>query len=243
MSCSRCLNHQGYFANEKGGYEFCAVCRYNEYYNQTERLGIKEWIGWNMANGPIPDDLAAYFLSKGILVEKIEKPEIVVPTISTIGYKFIDYNLKSLHGNDKPWKLYNKFYLDNKKPLKPCHYGYHSSDKPYDAYSYVSTDVLMKVERLGDMIEDKGSNQKVVSRGLRPLAILWVGDIVSLYQDMVITSVQFDAIILKRLHAYTYNKGDGFRNLKDYANRLINKPKAIESIVKELDRFTKVKRG
>ena len=101
----------------------------------------------------------------------------------------------------------------------------------------------MKVERLGDMIEDKGSNQKVVSRGLRPLAILWVGDIVSLYQDMVITSVQFDAIILKRLHAYTYNKGDGFRNLKDYANRLINKPKAIESIVKELDRFTKVKRG
>jgi hypothetical protein len=215
--------------------EYCVSCKYDLYRSQSQNHWKCWGGGWNKNNGnPIPQPL--------ILPET---SPLTPPLISPIGYKFVKYDLKSIHGNEKPWRLFKKFYLDNKKPIKLCSYGYHSSDSPYAAYTYVSEDIILKVERLGEIIpeERSGYQHKVVSRGLRPLAIAWVGDITSSWNDRVITETQFNEFIVKRLNRFTYTKGHGFYDLKRYAESLIRKPQAISSVIQELDRFTKVKRA
>ena len=239
--CTRCKGHPGIFQGVNGGYEYCGVCKYKEYNDQKVKLAYKKWFGWNPANGPMPDYCPGYVASTIIPTPTPAVPP--VPEIAKIGYKFVNSDLTSKSGNTKPWRLFKKVYLDNKKPLKLCEYGFHSSDTPYDAYTYVASDIILRVERLGEILEDKDTNQKTVSRGLRPIAMVWVGDIVSIYIDCMITQAQFNQFIINRLDKYSYHKGNGFLDLKNYAFILNRKSSSHSNLVKELDRFTKVKRA
>lgn len=221
-TCNRCIGHPGFYESH-GAYEYCAVCRLADYNNQKVRYGLTSWTGWNIENGPIPNELI-------IVSTELIKPSIK-PSISEIGYKFIDLDLKSYHGHRsrKPWKLGQARYV-SKEPLEMCSHGFHSSDTPSDAYSYVTgSRVVMRVTRLGEMYEDKTNNQKVVSRGMRPLAIAWVGDLIKALQEIhkIIDEGQFNLLVINRLNL----------NPIDYRLQLEKNLKGLISIKNELIRF------
>ena len=139
-----------------------------------------------------------------------------VKEISKIGYKFITENLLSYHGrrDRTPWKIGKVKYVSNKRPVVLCTHGFHSSDTPSDAFSYLPHEpIIMKVERLGQMSEDpktSSTNGKVVSRGMKPLSMAWVADITYMYQiynkegnNKILSEEKFDELIIYRLNSFT----------------------------------------
>ena len=135
--------------------------------------------GWNPLNTHTPEVITKY---NGIPI---------------IGYKFVRSDLTSQSGNDhRPWALRRTRKLKGKAELRPCFWGYHSSNEPGEAYSYVHSNVVLKVKRLGDMVDN---GDKVVSRGLKVIGISWVGDLVSVLDEQLITREQFSEAVKKRL--------------------------------------------
>lgn len=70
-------------------------------------------------------------------------------------YKFLNKNGRSIvsaHGNLK-WKI-GEWQTCEPEKLALCEYGFHSSKKIYEAFSYVQGEVLAEVECRGKHLDD-----------------------------------------------------------------------------------------